>query len=170
MAANFLTRRLNSVLSIVPSRSHYGYLPHEGRFPNNKTENYVNKAQIKAINLKPVKRIQFQVDPLHPRSGSIRQLMTLITDEKVSRTGPKTAITHKFVSDRSDPTVTLTFHEDAELKAVFNMSYLTEHEAVYQMNKIVLPLVKAEVVSVEKSKGSAKKPAAGGKVAGKGKK
>ena len=50
------------------------------------------------------------------------------------------------------------------------MSFLTEHEAVYQMNKIVLPLVKAEVVSVEKSKGSAKKPAAGGKVAGKGKK
>ena len=55
-------------------------------------------------------------------------------------------------------------------QAVFNMTYLTEHEAVYHMNKIVLPLVKAEVVSVEKSKGSAKKPAAGGKVAGKGKK
>ena len=94
-------------------------MPHEGRFPNNKTENYVNKEQIKAINLKPVKRIQFQVDPLHPRSGSIRQLMTLITDEKVSRTGPKTAITHKFVSDRSEPTVTLTFHDDAELKVSY---------------------------------------------------
>ena len=108
-----------SVLSVVPSRSHYGYLPYEGRFPNNKTENYVNKEQIKAINLKPVKRIQFQVDPLHPRSGSIRQLMTLITNEKVSRTGPKTAITHKFVSDRSEPTVTLTFHDDAELKVSY---------------------------------------------------
>ena len=110
-------------MSVVPSRSHYGYLPHEGRFPNNKTENYVNKEQIKAINLKPVKRIQFQVDPLHPRSGSIRQLMTLITDEKVSRTGPKTAITHKFVSDRSEPTVTLTFHEDAELKVGYFFLY-----------------------------------------------
>ena len=106
-------------MSVVPSRNHYGYLPHEGRFPNNKTENYVNKEQIKAINLKPVKRIQFQVDPLHPRSGSIRQLMTLITNEKVSRTGPKTAITHKFVSDRSEPTVTLTFHDDAELKVSY---------------------------------------------------
>ena len=106
-------------MSIVPSRSHYGYLPYEGRFPNNKTENYVNKEQIKAINLKPVKRIQFLVDPLHPRSGSIRQLMTLITNEKVSRTGPKTAITHKFVSDRSEPTVTLTFHDDAELKVSY---------------------------------------------------
>ena len=106
-------------MSVVPSRSHYGYLPYEGRFPNNKTENYVNKEQIKAINLKPVKRIQFQVDPLHSRSGSIRQLMTLITNEKVSRTGPKTAITHKFVSDRSEPTVTLTFHDDAELKVSY---------------------------------------------------
>jgi len=96
--------------------------------------------------------------------------MTLITDEKVSRTGPKTAITHKFVSDRSEPTVTLTFHEDAELKAVFNMSYLSEHEAIYHMNKIVLPLVKADVVSIEKSKGAGKKPSAGGKTAGKGKK
>lgn len=170
MAANFLTRRLNSVLSVVPSRSHYGYLPYEGRFPDNKTEKYVNRAQIKAINLKPVKRIQFKVDPLHPRSGSIRQLMTLITDEKVSRTGPKTAITHKFVSDRSEPTVTFTFHEDAELKAVFEMSYLTEHEAIYHMNKIVLPLVKEDVVSVEKSKGAAAKKPAGGKAAGKGKK
>lgn len=49
------------------------------------------------------------------------------------------------------------------------MSYLTEHEAIYHMNKIVLPLVKADVVTVEKSKGAGKKPA-GGKTAGKGKK
>ena len=49
------------------------------------------------------------------------------------------------------------------------MSYLTEHEAIYHMNKIVLPLVKADVVSVEKSKGAGKKPT-GGKTAAKGKK
>ena len=104
------------MLSVVPSRSHYGYLPYEGRRPNNKTEKFQNTAQIKAIDLKPVKRIQFQVDPLHRRSSSIRQLMTIISDEKVSRTGPKTAINYKFVSDRSEPKVTLTFHDDAELK------------------------------------------------------
>ena len=56
-----------------------------------------------------------------------------------------------------------------KFQAVFNMSYLTEHEAIYHMNKIVLPLVKADVVTVEKSKGAGKKPA-GGKTAGKGKK
>jgi len=160
MAASFLTRRLNSVLFVVPSRSHYGYLPYEGRFPDDKTEKFQQKAQIKAINLKPVKRIQFQVDPLHRRSSSIRQLMTVISDEKVKGTGPKTAINYKFVSDRSEPKVTLTFHDDAELKAVINMAFLTEHDAIYHLNKIVLPLVKDDVVSVERSKGA---KAAGGK-------
>ena len=56
-----------------------------------------------------------------------------------------------------------------KFQAVFNMSYLTEHEAIYHMNKIVLPLVKADVVSVEKSKGAGKKPTSG-KTAAKGKK
>ena len=104
------------MLSVVPSRNHFGYLPFEGRVPNNRTEEFQQKAQIKAINLKPVKRMQFQVDPLHRRSSSIRQLMTIISDEKITRTGPKTAINYKFVSDRSEPKVTLTFHDDAELK------------------------------------------------------
>jgi len=161
MAASFLTRRLNSVLSVVPSRNHFGYLPFEGRVPNDRTEAYQQRAQIKAINLKPVKRMQFQVDPLHRRSSSIRQLMTIISDEKITRTGPKTAINYKFVSDRSEPKVTLTFHDDAELKAVINMAYLTEHEAIYHMNKLVLPLVKDETANVEQSKGA--KKAAGSK-------
>ena len=104
------------MLSIVPSRSHYGYLPFEGRVPDDKKDSFVHRGQIKAINLKPVKRIQFLVDPLHRRSGSIRQLMTILSNEKITRTGPKTAINYKFVSDRSEPKVTLTFHDDAELK------------------------------------------------------
>ena len=104
------------MLSVVPSRNHFGYLPFEGRVPNDRTEEFQQKAQIRAINLKPVKRMQFQVDPLHRRSSSIRQLMTIISDEKITRTGPKTAINYKFVSDRSEPKVTLTFHDDAELK------------------------------------------------------
>jgi len=136
-------------------------LPFEGRVPNDRTEQFQQRAQIKAINLKPVKRMQFQVDPLHRRSSSIRQLMTIISDEKITRTGPKTAINYKFVSDRSEPKVTLTFHDDAELKAVINMAYLTEHEAIYHMNKLVLPLVKEESANVEQSKGA--KKAAGGK-------
>ena len=45
------------------------------------------------------------------------------------------------------------------------MAYLTEHEAIYQMNKIVLPLVKEDVVNVEskQSKGAAGKGGKGGK-------
>ena len=48
------------------------------------------------------------------------------------------------------------------LKAVINMAYLTEHEAIYHINKIVLPLVKEEVVEKKiETKGA--KAAAGGK-------
>ena len=46
-------------------------------------------------------------------------------------------------------------------KAVINMAFLTEHDAIYHLNKIVLPLVKEDVVSDIKSKGA--KKAAGGK-------
>ena len=178
----FLTRRLNSVLSAVPSRTHFGYLPFEGRIPNDKTPVYVQKAQVKAINLKPVKRIHFKVDPIHPRSGSIRkvhipnksyrllvtikcnaflllfQLMTIISNEKVTKTGPKTTFKYEFVSDRSEPTMTLSFLED-ERKAIFEMAFLTEHEAVYEMNKIVLPLVKDDTLTapLETKGGKSKK-------------
>ena len=41
-------------------------------------------------------------------------------------------------------------------KAVINMAYLTEHEAIYHMNKLVLPLVKDETANVEQSKGAKK--------------
>lgn len=70
--------------------------------------------------------------------------MTIISNEKITRTGPKTSFKHEFVSDRSEPTMTLTFH-DTDKKAVFKTANLTEAEMIYEMNKIVLPLVKEEV-------------------------
>ena len=66
--------RLSNVLTTVPSRSHRGYLPFEGRLPNIESEEKQLKLQTKAINLKPVKRIHFKVDPLHHRARSIRQV------------------------------------------------------------------------------------------------
>ena len=146
-STNFLSRRLNACLSAVSSRSHVGYLPFEGRFPNITNATAVAKAQIKAINFKPVKRVVFKVDPLHRKSASIRNLMTIVSDEKVSKTGLKTIFKYNFVSDRCDPTLTLTFH-DNDTKVVFETANLTDHEVIYEMNKIVLPLVKEEVVKV----------------------
>ena len=66
--------RLSNVLTTVPSRNHRGYLPFEGRIPNIESEEKQLKLQTKAINLKPVKRIHFKVDPLHHRARSIRQV------------------------------------------------------------------------------------------------
>lgn len=151
---NFISRKINA-LSVVPVRTHFGYLPFEGRYPNDKTEKYIQRQQIKAINLKPVKRVVFNVDPLHPRSSSIRRLMTLMSSEKITKTGPKTAFKYDF-SKKGEPEVTLTFH-DNDSKALFKMAYLTEHDMIYEMNKIVLPLVKEESVSVMDLKQQKKK-------------
>ena len=84
--------------------------------------------------------------------------MTIISNEKVTKTGPKTTFKYEFVSDRSEPTMTLSFLED-ERKAIFEMAFLTEHEAVYEMNKIVLPLVKDDTLTapLETKGGKSKK-------------
>ena len=75
--------------------------------------------------------------------------MTTISEEKVVKTGPKTAIKYDFVTDRSAPLVTLTFH-DNDASVIFKMAEMTEHEVICEMNKIVLPLVKAESESASK--------------------
>jgi len=159
MAANFLSRRI-SVLHTFSKRTHVGYLPFEGRFPSNTTEKAINLQQIKAINLKPVKRMVFKCDPVHPKSASIRRLMTTISEEKIVKTGPKTTIKYDFVSDRSSPSMTLTLH-DNDTTVIFKMAEMTEHEVIYEMNKIVLPLIKAEKESASK-KEIGKKPGASG--------
>ncbi len=138
--------------TLIPIRTHVGYLPFEGRIPNNKTPAALFKSQLKAINLKPVKRIAFKVDPIHARSASIRQLMTLMSHEKVKRTGLKTVFKYDFVSDRSEPTVSITFH-DNDHELLFKTAYLSEFDIIYEMNKVVLPLVKEEVVNVSKKAG-----------------
>lgn len=83
--------------------------------------------------------------------------MTIISKEKVTKTGPKTIFKYDVVSDRSEPSLTLTFH-DVDTKVVFKTAYLTPTETIYEMNKIVLPLVKEDVVTAapEAGKGSKK--------------
>ena len=157
--ASFLSRRLN-VFHSFSKRTHVGYLPFEGRIPSNTTEKALNLQQTKLINLKPVKRMIFKCDPVHPKSASIRRLMTTISEEKVVKTGPKTAIKYDFVTDRSTPSLTLTFH-DNDTTVIFKMAEMTEHEVIYEVNQIVLPLIKAEKETASK-KEIGKKPAGGG--------
>ena len=80
--------------------------------------------------------------------------MTILSREEIVKTGPKTAFKFEFLSDRRDPSMTLTFH-DNDTSAIFEMANLTENEAIYGMNKIVLPLVKEEVVVEMKDKSGA---------------
>lgn len=151
------TRLSASSIIVQPARTHYGYLPFEGRVPNDQTPRAIQRNQLKALNFKPVKRITFQVDPCHRGSASIRQLMTLISNPKVTKTGPKTIFKYDFVTDRSEPKVTLTFH-DTDQSLVFKTAHLTEHEIISELNKFVLPLVKADTTpSALEAKKSRKK-------------
>ena len=139
---HLLTRRINS-FNFNSIRTHSGYLPFEGRIPNNTSEAAVNRIEIKKINFKPVKRVLFTCDPCHPRANHIRRLMTTISAEKIVKTGPKTIFKYDFVTDRSEPSLALTFH-DNDNTVIFKMAEMTEHEVIAEMNKIVLPLVKDE--------------------------
>ena len=89
--------------------------------------------------------------------------MSIISNDKIVRTGPKTVFKYDFISDRSEPEINLTFLDD-DLKVQFKTSYLSVYEIIYEMNKIVLPLVKEDTAQTL----SSGKPAGKGK--GKGKK
>jgi hypothetical protein len=46
MASGLFSLRLVPVLTSVPSRTHYGYLPFEGRFPRDDTVKFQQKQQV----------------------------------------------------------------------------------------------------------------------------
>ena len=163
---NFLSRHSSNNLVFIPVRNHRGYLPFQGRLPTLENEEAKLRLQVQAINLKPVKRVHFKVDPLHPKSHTIRQTMSLMSHERITRTGPKTAFKFDFVSDRSEPEIKLTFLDDQDLNLLIKTANLSMFDIIYEMNKIVLPLVKEETVSTSAA-GKPKKASGGG---GKGKK
>jgi hypothetical protein len=72
--------------------------------------------------------------------------MQQLTNKYVKRTSAKTAFKYDFLSDRSEPSITFTFHDD-ERTVVFQTANLTNHEIIYEMNKITLPLVKEDKVA-----------------------
>ena len=90
--------------------------------------------------------------------------MSIISNDKIVRTGPKTVFKYDFISDRSEPEINITFLDDNDLKVKFKTSYLSVFEIIYELNKIVLPLVKEDSAQTL----SSGKPA--GKDKGKGKK
>ena len=99
------------------------------------------------------------------------QVMTIISNEKVTRTGPKTVFKYDFISDRSEPQINISFLEE-DLKLEFKTSYLTVLDILYEMNKYVLPFVKEDLVedTTGKPAGKGGKGGKGGKDSGGGKK
>ena len=89
-----------------------------------------------------------------------------MSHERVTRTGPKTAFKFDFVSDRSEPEIKLTFLDDNDLNVLIKTANLSMFDIIFEMNKIVLPLVKEETVSTSVA-GKPKKASGGG--GGKGK-
>ncbi len=150
-----LTRTCSAVLTAAPSRSHVGYMPFFGRVPNKDLPMLKHFDQLKLVNLKPVKRVHYKVDPLHPKANSIREVMIQLSADRIRKTGVKTAYKYDFVSDRSEPVIELKFHDDDRVLE-FSTANLTSPEIIYELNKFVLPLVKEETVVATKTKGSTK--------------
>lgn len=140
-------------------RHHYGYIPFEGRMGRPLHEYDYFFKQVWAMNLKPVKRVQFSFDPFYPRVQSIRMLMHYMTKPKIKSTNVKCLFKFDVLSDGSEPTMKVELNEGKTL--VFKAGNLSRLELVSEFNRHVLPLVTEDVKAVETK--SAKTGGKGGK-------
>ncbi|KAF5303578.1 hypothetical protein FQR65_LT08179 [Abscondita terminalis] len=102
--------------------------------------------QLKLVNLKPVKKIQVQFDPFHPKAQTARDLLFYLSTTKVLATNFSCAIKTNVVCDRSDPFIKVELAESGE-SLTFLAENLTVLEILQEFNKRVSSLVKPEEVS-----------------------
>merc|ERR1739848_685820 len=104
-------------------RGHVGYLPADGRLHPWDTEEARTQKQIKRLNLKPVKRMHFSLDPFHPSAKSMRHLLYHFSSEKVRGTNPKCVYKTDILSDRSKPTINV--HLDDSIDDLCRITFKT---------------------------------------------
>jgi len=168
-AKNIIPSSLDYVVPIcIPVRTHFGYLPAQGRLHPWDTEEHRIARQIKLVNLKPVKRLQFTFDPFNPQVKSIRHILFHFSSEKIRATNPKCVYKTDIVSDRSEPTlkVLLDDNDDNLGSIVFKTANLKPEDVLTKFNEMVLPLVKVEVEEDRTTKGAKKGGAASKKKKG----
>lgn len=139
-------------------RGHVGYLPAEGLLHPWDTENARLYKQIKRINLKPVKKLNFSLDPFHPSAKSIRHILYHVSNEKVRGTNPKCIYKTDILSDRSEPAIHVHLDETVDdiSRITFKTANLTPEDVLTKFNEMILPLVKAEVADDRTTKGAKK--------------
>ena len=83
MAAHLFRQSLFPLCPAL-SRSHVGYIPFEGRFGVRDSPYHRFREQRASIDLQPVKKVTFSVDPFRRDSGGIRNAMHAFSHDKVS--------------------------------------------------------------------------------------
>jgi topoisomerase IA-like protein len=139
---------------VVPARTHTGYIPFEGKLPNIDTPRKRFFIQCKLVNLKPCKKITYTFDPFLKSSAGVRDMMHVLSVEKVRKTNPKCMFKTDVVDDRSEPTVKVELGGDNDgKKVVFKAGLLNNYEILSEFNRILLPMVTEDVKVVTQSKG-----------------
>lgn len=72
--------------------------------------------QIKKLNLKPVKNINFSFDPFHPNTPVVRELLFYLSGPKVIGTNTNCRFKTNVVTDRSEPFVKIDVEDRYVLK------------------------------------------------------
>jgi len=149
---------LNNAPESVPIRHHVGYIPAQGRIHPWDTEESRVQRQIKAINLKPIKRLHFSFDPFHPSVKSMRHIVFHFSSDKIRATNPKCAYKTDILSDRSEPTFSVQLDEgnDDLGGIIFKTANLKVEDILTKFNSIILPLVKTESDDERTTKGAKK--------------
>ncbi|CAG9765493.1 unnamed protein product [Ceutorhynchus assimilis] len=100
--------------------------------------------QLKQVNLKPVKRIQVQFDPFHPKALNAREFLYHINTSYVQDTNLNCIIKANVVCDRSEPQIKLDLIDSGTIK--FLVGNLTTLEVLQQINKHISSKVEVEEV------------------------
>ncbi|XP_018330231.1 39S ribosomal protein L53, mitochondrial [Agrilus planipennis] len=117
--------------------------------------------QLKVLSLKPVKRIQVQFDPFHPKATTARDLAFSLTSSKVTNTNLNCIIKTNIVCDRSEPFIKVDLLENNR-SIRFLAGNLTVLEILQLFNKHISAKVEAEpetpslITKVEKKKAKKK--------------
>jgi len=95
--------------------------------------------QVKAVDLKPVSRIQYKFDPFGENTKEIRNFMFYLSAPRIRDSNIKCSFKTEVVCDLSEPTVVCKLVDGKTL--TFKTENLTAYEILKEFNRIVLPLV-----------------------------
>ncbi|XP_076274280.1 mitochondrial ribosomal protein L53 [Rhynchophorus ferrugineus] len=105
--------------------------------------------QLKLINLKPVKRIEVQFDPFHPKAITARDFLYHVCAPKIQETNLNCSIKTNIVCDRSEPYIKVHLLESGSIK--FLLNDLTVLEVLKKINEHISSKVVVEEISTADS-------------------